>query len=235
MATDTIKEKANALGEFGRRPNDCCAHAPFKCTLSTSQVQGLMRRMLNHLINFEPEVHAHSGDFVPMDKTDPADAVDGMAKTVDWLKELGAVDTDTLVNESQSQAARTAFTNIVTAKPAEMTHTSLANIKTPEAVQKLVGMLSAYDWEFVQQAKEIRGYTVAKLVEETEHPNANIRLKALGLLGKVTEVGLFTEKIEIKKTELSDVELEMRIKEKLNRFMGVIDVVDISEEDTDEA
>lgn len=193
-----------------------------------------MRRMLDHLINFEPEVQEHQGNFVPMDKTDPSDVVDGMAKTVDWLKELGAVDTDTLVNEAQSQAARTAFTNIVTAKPAEITHTSLANIKVPEAVQRLVGMLSAYDWEFVQQAKEIRGYTVAKLIEETEHTNANIRLKALGLLGKVTEVGLFTEKIEVKKTEMSDVELEMRIKDKLNRFMGVIDVVDVTE-DKDEA
>lgn len=192
--------------------------------------------MLDHLINFEPEVQVHQGNFRPMEKTDPADVVDGMAKTVDWLKELGAVDTDTLVNEAQSQAARTAFTNIITAKPAEMTHTSLANIKTPEAVQRLVGMLSAYDWEFVEQAKQIRGYTVAKLVEETEHPNANIRLKALVALGKVTEVGLFTEKIEVKKTELSDVELESRIKEKLNRFMGVLDVVDVSEEkDADEA
>ena len=194
-----------------------------------------MRRMLDHLINFEPEVQEHQGDFRSMDKTDPADVVDGMAKTVDWLKELGAVDTDSLVNEAQSQAARTAFTSIVTAKPAEMTHTSLANIKTPEAVQRLVGMLSAYDWEFVQQAKQIRGYTVAKLVEETEHPNANVRLKALVALGKVTEVGLFTEKIEVKKTEMSDVELEMRIKEKLNRFMGVIDVIDVTEDRTDEA
>ena len=194
-----------------------------------------MRRMLDHLINFEPEVQEHQGDFRSMDKTDPADVVDGMAKTVDWLKELGAVDTDSLVNEAQSQAARNAFTSIVTAKPAEMTHTSLANIKTPEAVQRLVGMLSAYDWEFVQQAKQIRGYTVAKLVEETEHPNANVRLKALVALGKVTEVGLFTEKIEVKKTEMSDVELEMRIKEKLNRFMGVIDVIDVTEDRTDEA
>ena len=60
-------------------------------------------------------------------------------------------------------------------------------------------MLTAYDWEFVQQAKELRGYTVAKLVEETQNPNPNVRLKALGLLGKVTEVGLFTDKVEIKK------------------------------------
>jgi hypothetical protein len=56
---------------------------------------------------------------------------------------------------------------------------------------------------------------VAKILEETDHPDARIRLKALEMLGKVTEVGLFTERIEIKKTELSDVELDERIKQKL--------------------
>jgi hypothetical protein len=35
---------------------------------------------------------------------------------------------------------------------------------------------------------------------------------------------LFTEKIEVKKTELTDSDLEHRIKEKLNRFMGVVDI-----------
>ena len=48
-------------------------------------------------------------------------------------------------------------------------------------------------------------------------------------LGKVTEVGLFTEQIEVKKVEMSDAEVEQRIKDKLAKFMGVIDVVDVSE------
>jgi hypothetical protein len=95
-------------------------------------------------------------------------------------------------------------------------------------------MLTAYDWAFVEQAKELRGFAVAKILEEVEHPDARIRLKALDMLGKVTEVALFTERIEVKKTEMSDVELEARIKDKLNRFMGVIDVVDVVE-DKDEA
>jgi len=90
-------------------------------------------------------------------------------------------------------------------------------------------MLAAYDWQFIDMAQEIRGYTVAKLVEETKSPNANVRLKALIALGKVTEVGLFTEQIEVKKTEMSDAEVEQRIKDKLAKFMGVIDVVDVSE------
>ena len=55
------------------------------------------------------------------------------------------------------------------------------------------------------------------------------------MLGKVTEVALFTERIEVKKNEMSDTELETRIKDKLNRFMGVIDVVDVSEDQQDEA
>ena len=90
-------------------------------------------------------------------------------------------------------------------------------------------MLTAYDWEFVQQARELRGYTVAKLLEECENPNANIRLKALGLLGKVTEVGLFTDKIEVKKTDLTDEEIDKKLKDKLAKFMNVTDAEPIED------
>jgi hypothetical protein len=139
------------------------------------------------------------------------------------------VDVDQVTTRLETEAARQAFNSVVTAAPDAHTHHQLAEIKTPEAVRHLVGMLTAYDWEFIQQAKELRGYTVAKLVEETQHPNANIRLKALGLLGKVTEVGLFTEKIEVKKTDLTEDEIDRKLKEKLAKFMDVTDadVVDV--------
>ena len=185
--------------------------------------------MLDHLIDFEPEVGAHPGAFVPLDDADTAQIIDGKVNTSDWLSALGAVDDKQIADQAQAQSARKAFSTIVSASPQDITHTALAQVKTPEAVKHLVGMLTAYDWEFVEQAKELRGYTVAKLVEESQNPSANIRLKALALLGKVTEVGLFTEKIEVKKTELSDEEIEQRIKDKLNRFMGVVDVVEATE------
>jgi len=179
--------------------------------------------MLEHLIEFEPEVVTHSGKPTPLEKEHPADVVDAKVNTVEWLKGLGAADTDTVVSQAEVQAARASFTNLISSAPAEITHDQLTKIKTPAAVQHLVGMLTAYDWEFVQQAKELRGYTVAKLLEECEHPNANIRLKALGLLGKVTEVGLFTDKIEVKKTDLTDEEIDKKLKDKLAKFMGVTD------------
>jgi hypothetical protein len=189
--------------------------------------------MLEHLIDFEPEVGPLT-DFTPLEKVGVSETVDAKASTTEWLKSIGAVDEDEVISHAQTEAARKAFSSLVSATPAEITHTALAEIKTPQAVQHLVGMLTAYDWEFVEQAKALRGYCVAKILEEVENPSANIRLKALGLLGKVTEVGLFTDKVEIKQTEMSDAEIEQRIKDKLNKFMQVVDVVDISPKDDDD-
>lgn len=184
--------------------------------------------MLEHLIDFEPEVEDDPSGFVPLEKTDPATAVDAKINTTEWLKELGAASDDVLT-ELDAKASRETFSSLITAQPPEHTHAALAQVKTPAAVQHLVGMLTAYDWEFVERAKELRGYTVAKILEETNHPTASVRLKALALLGKVTEVGLFTEKIEIKKAELSDAELDARIKEKLGKMAKIVEITDVTD------
>jgi hypothetical protein len=57
------------------------------------------------------------------------------------------------------------------------------------------------------------------------------------LLGKVTEVGLFTDKIEVKKLDLTEDEIDKKLKEKLAKFMNVSDVeyTDIEELDKPEA
>jgi hypothetical protein len=36
-------------------------------------------------------------------------------------------------------------------------------------------------------------------------------------------VALFTDRVEVKKTDITDQELEHKLKEKLARFMGVVD------------
>jgi hypothetical protein len=100
-------------------------------------------------------------------------------------------------------------------------------------------MLTIYDWSFVDHARHLRGMAVAKIVEETDHPDARIRLKALELLGKVTEVGLFTERIEVKKSEMSDAELDTKIKEKLAALQRTIEVEatevqDVSEQEDEQ-
>ena len=192
--------------------------------------------MLEHLIygEFHPEVVDATAEVLSFEKADTATTIDAKVKTAQWLKDLG-LDDEEVESKADAQAARSSFASLVTGQPPQNTQQALANIKAPAAVQHLVGMLTAYDWAFVEQAKELRGYAVAQILEEVKHPDARIRLKALDMLGKVTEVALFTERVEVKKTQMSDVELETRIKEKLNRFMGVIDVVDVAEDQPDEA
>lgn len=187
--------------------------------------------MLEHLIEFEPGIEEFDAPHTPLEKAGVNMVVDAKVETSNWLKSLGAVDEDAAVDKAQADFARKAFTNIVTGQPTELTKDSLTNIKAPAAVQHLVGMLTAYDWEFVHQAQQLRGYCVAQLVEETKNPSASIRLKALTALGKVTEIGLFTEKIEVKKPDMTDGELDQRIKDKLAKFMGVVDAIEITDVD----
>ena len=191
--------------------------------------------MLDHLIFFTPDVDDDSADFVPLEKSEPASVVDAQVKTTEWLESIGAVTEEEVLTELQTQQVQSAFSSVATGSNTAVQN--LTKIKTPAAVQHLVSMLTAYDWQFVERAQELRGYAVAKILEDCEHPTASIRLKALGMLGKITEVGLFTDKIEVKKTELSDAELEMRIKEKLNKMAQIVDVTDVTdvEESTDES
>jgi len=195
--------------------------------------------MLEHLINgeFHPEVVDATAAVLSFEKADPSTTIDAKVKTAQWLKDL-ELDDDEIETKAEQESARKSFASLVTGQPVGNTQQALANLKTPVAVQHLVGMLTAYDWAFIEQARELRGYAVAKILDEVKHPDARIRLKALQMLGTVTEVALFTERVEVKKETMSDMELETRIKEKLNRFMGVIDVIDVTEdkaEDKDEA
>ena len=187
--------------------------------------------MLDHLINFDPEVLPTAEAPPPVDKSSPVQTLNAKINTSDWLKSHGIPDAQELVSELEKTHAREAFTALTTAAPITTQHEMVTKLETPAAVRHLTGMLTAYDWEFVNQAKELRGYAVAKILEDCEHPNANIRLKALGLLGKVTEIGLFTEKIEVKKTDLTEQEIDAKLKEKLAKFMNVSDaeILDVVE------
>lgn len=185
--------------------------------------------MFQNLINFDPEVESSPPPMQELEDAAPADVVNAQATTGDWLTTLGADSDEGIEAEIGRRHAREAFTALATTTADDDQRAALLTLKTPAAVRHLTGMLTAYDWEFVEQAKELRGYTVAQIVELTKSGNENVRLKALQLLGKVTEIGLFTDKVEVTKKDLTDAELESRIKEKINRFMGVVDVVEVED------
>lgn len=191
--------------------------------------------LLQHLItadeaDFVPLTEQSQGDFTPLEKLSPAETFNGKIKTADFLSEITQDDEEKISEASETRALE-AFSAVIAQSPDAKQ--KILDLQLPEEVRSSVAMLSQYQWDFIKQAEELRTMAVSKIVKETDHPDARIRLKALDMLGKVTEVALFTERIEVKKTEMSDDELEKRIREKLGRYMGKADIVDVDAIDLD--
>jgi hypothetical protein len=194
--------------------------------------------MLDHLLG---EVSTNAPDvyddpvvgFTPLEKASPSQVLAAQVETGNFLQSLGVEDDDAVAASAQVASAQEAFRGLIADQDDPKAKNKLLRVQTPQAVRHLVGMLTAYDWEFVEQAKELRGYAVSKIVEETGHPDAKIRLRALELLGKVTEVGLFTERIEVKKTDISDAEIDAKLMEKLTALRLIEDVEERKKDATD--
>ena len=180
--------------------------------------------MLDHLLQkeYEPDILEAPFNFASVKKVSATQMLDAQSNTADWLRELGASSDEDILEEEQQAVARDAFRALTT--NANDAKEVLSKVTQPEAVRRIVGMLSTYEWAFVEQAQQLRSMAVSKIVEETDHPDARIRLKALEMLGRVTEVALFTERTEVKKVEMSDEEIESKIKAKLGKYMGAIEV-----------
>ena len=98
--------------------------------------------------------------------------------------------------------------------------------KTPAALLLTEKILREYGHQIVQEAAQVRHMVVNKLIQETENPDARIRVKALELLGKVSDVSLFTEKQEITITHQTSDDLRARLKQKLQKMVDVTPVED---------
>jgi len=105
--------------------------------------------------------------------------------------------------------------------------------KTPAALLLTERILNDYGHKIVQEAAQVRHMVVNKLIVETENPDARIRVKALELLGKVSDVGLFTEKQEITVTHQTSADLRDRLRQKLERMM--VNITPPEEEYVDDA
>ena len=99
-------------------------------------------------------------------------------------------------------------------------------LNTPATVQHLFTMLSDYDHQVVQEAVQLRRFVTNKLIEDAGHTDARHRLKALELLGKISDVGLFAEKTEITVKNLTQSDLESQIKDKLYKILGKTSAID---------
>jgi hypothetical protein len=92
-------------------------------------------------------------------------------------------------------------------------------LSSPGVVVHLKAILNEYDKQVVESAAQIRTFVTNKLLLETESPDPRIRIKALELLGKISDVGLFTDKTEITMRHRPTAELEQLLRERLTKVI----------------
>jgi len=91
----------------------------------------------------------------------------------------------------------------------------------PAAVMLTAEILKNFGHEIVTDAVKVRHLVMNKLVQESENPDPRIRIRALELLGKITDVGLFTDRSEVTVTHQTTEDLREKLREKLLKLKDV--------------
>lgn len=92
----------------------------------------------------------------------------------------------------------------------------------PEAIVRTAEIIKKFDYAMVKEAKQLRMLVINKLILETESANANIRIKALELIGKMADVGLFSDKKEITVIQRNPEEVRDRLKERIDQMKTLV-------------
>jgi hypothetical protein len=98
-------------------------------------------------------------------------------------------------------------------------------IKTSGKAIMLKALLDEYDIDVVRNAQQVRSYIKLKLLELSNDGNPKVELKALDMLGKLTDVGAYAERIDINITHRTTEELENELASKLSAYMS--DIIDV--------
>jgi hypothetical protein len=180
---------------------------------------------LNHLLNFDPE---DPQPYIPeLERVDEdeilfarditkREEVRARARSVIELMQHGMqVDKD-------PNADMTAIEIMQDKEP-------LSNhVTKPDVILQLEAMMTEFDHEVVQDAVRMRRFVTNKLmVEANTATKASERIKALELLGKISDVALFAERnivtIEHKSTEELQQEFEKTINLLLNPTTNIFE------------
>ena len=146
------------------------------------------------------------------------------ANTIKFLVDAGAEIPVSTSEKKEAEEIFKDFTNPDVTPPLNAATKQALNV--PATVQHLYAMLSDYDHQVVQEAVQLRRFVTNKLIEDAGLSDPRHRLKALELLGKISDVGLFSEKTEITVKNLSQADLETEIKSKLYKILGKTAVID---------
>lgn len=164
-------------------------------------------------------VEPESGIPLPFD-TQPEEILqwrDRAKAAVATIQELIELGGEVEVTPQDRQEARAA---IADDKPIKITEKNAGQLVHLEAI------LSEYDRDLLNVSTRLRSFVTNKLLLETVDEDPKIRLKALELLGKITNVGLFSERLEINVTHRTIEQVDQELDQMLEKYLGDVEEVE---------
>ena len=153
-------------------------------------------------------------------KLDLKKRAEAAANTALDLAEFGL---DLLPNKEDKDVAAK-LTSAYASDPEKTSKTASAarmSTLTPASLVLTSNILSEFGRSVVESSVQIRHLVTNKLLLETENPDPRTRIRALELLGKISDVGLFAEKSEITITHQSTDDLKAKLRRKLEKLVPV--------------
>lgn len=139
--------------------------------------------------------------------TYPPTFEDLQARVTAAFNSLAEISDSVLVTDEDKATARAVITGEIEADD--------RLLSSPGTIIQIKAILDEYDREVVQSAKQIRTYVTNRLLLDSTNPDPRIRLKCYEMLGKISDVGLFTEKTEVTMRHRPTEELEQLLRERL--------------------
>lgn len=165
-------------------------------------------------INIKPDNSVALPDFPQDDKPENArEAVEVSATTALVLNELGLGFDMTPEDEAKAEKM---FEDL---RKSPSVKNFPEDLNTPEIAARVGALLKTYDQNVVSDAVQLRTVITNKLLLISDCGDPRFELKALEMLGKISDVGLFTEKSEVTIRHTTTESLENAIREKVRRLI----------------
>ena len=137
------------------------------------------------------------------------------ASTATLMSELGLAFEMTEEDEKKAQAL---FRAVDSTKKSQNNPKDM--YQAPVAV-RLSALLSEYDKAIISDAAQARTYIMNRLLDLSACGDTKHELRAIELLGKMSDIGAFTEKSEITITHKNSEDLKKDIEDKLKKMLLV--------------
>lgn len=152
-----------------------------------------------------------------------ADAVAVAANTSSLIEELnGSVD----FTDSDLERAKALITGEGKSKTPK-------HVTSSAEARAAAYLIKRFDFQAFSDAQQARNFVTNKLIALADCGDPKLELRALELLGKHSDIGLFTERSEITVHHSSSKSLEESIKDRVKRLLNstVIDVTPLDDLD----